>query len=239
LYFIYIGVYHTSSYLEHNCLPNCIKTWGDLSPTTNKEIFIRSSVPIKRGQHLSISYVDPLWGTHDRVSLLKMTKFFNCSCPRCSDPTELSTHISSLRCQHLKCMNTKEGMVIPSFPDPENSWKCNTCKEEYSPTYVSSLLSKVAQELDTLHNSKIGGDISAKEDFLRKFGKNLLSPNHFYLLEMKVELAQLYGRTEDEPLHLLGPKKLLRKIQICEELLKVFVIICPGKREVKKMFVDL
>jgi len=214
--------------MEHNCRPNCIKSW-DLR---TKAIVIRSAAAIKKGSHISISYVDPLWGTNDRVNLLQMTKFFTCKCERCSDPTELGCHISSLRCQHPKCTNVHDqkglqGMIVPEDPyKPETDWKCLSCKEEYSVNYVSCLIHKAGQEMEDLQEKV--GDISAKEDFLKRFLKTF-SPNHFYLLEVKVEIAQLYGRTSEEPLHLLPPKKLLRKIQLCDELLAVLNIITPGK----------
>ena len=41
-----------------------------------------------------------------RENLLE-TKYFACACPRCSDPTELGTHMSSLKCN--KCDN---GIVL-------------------------------------------------------------------------------------------------------------------------------
>jgi len=185
-------------------------------------------VPIKKGANLSISYVDPLWGTNDRCNFLQMTKYFTCKCARCVDPTELGSHVSSLRCQSLKCCEKTglESLVVPEDPfDPEKEWACITCKETYLVGYVSSIVNKIGKDMDALHEKF--GDIAAIEEFVKKSSKSL-SPNHFYLLEMKVELAQLIGRTPDEPLLQLAPRKLLRKIQLCEELLIVFNKICPG-----------
>lgn len=219
-----IGVYNSSSFLEHNCGPNCVKTFD----MTDKAIVIRSAVPIKKGKNLSISYVDPLWGTNDRSNFLQMTKYFACKCDRCCDPTELACHISSLRCQSLNCCEKTgfDGMIVPQDPfDPERDWGCSTCKETYPVGYVSAMVNKIGKDMDEIQEK--WGDISAMEEFMRKSSK-VLSPNHFYLLEIKVELAQVYGRTPDEPLHALAPKKLLRKIQLCEELLTVLSKIIPG-----------
>ncbi len=165
-----------------------------------------------------------------------MTKFFTCTCDRCKDSSELGAHVSSLRCQHLKCTNNpntsslglpKDGMIVPLDPyKPDGDWKCLTCGEDYNTSYVASLIHSAGQEMDELHD-KIG-DISAKEDFIKRFSKTL-SPNHFYLLEIKVELAQLYGRTSDEPIHVMSPQKLLRKKYLCEEILLVLNTISPGK----------
>ncbi|ODM97856.1 Protein msta, isoform A [Orchesella cincta] len=219
-----IGVYNNTSFLEHNCKPNCVKTFD----MADKAIVIRSAVPIKKGTNLSISYVDPLWGTNDRCNFLQMTKYFTCKCTRCRDPTELGAHVSSLRCQSLKCCEKTglESLVIPEDPfAPEKDWVCIACKETYPVGYVSSIVNKIGKDMDELHEKF--GDIPAIEEFVKKSSK-FLSPFHFYLLEMKVELAQLYGRTPDEPILALAPRKLLRKIQLCEELLIVLNKIYPG-----------
>jgi hypothetical protein len=117
-------------------------------------------------------------------------------------------------------------MIVPSNPyKVEEDWKCNSCGEDYNINYVGSLIHKAGQELEELHEK--AGDIGAKEEFLKRFGKTL-SPTHYIVLELKVELAQLYGRTQEEPLQILPPKKLLRKVQLCEELLIILNVISPG-----------
>lgn len=214
--------------MEHNCRPNCVKSWN----TSTYEIQIRSCVAIKKGDPLSISYVDQLYGSNDRINFLQLSKFFTCKCARCCDPTELGSHISSLRCQQIHCSNLSKamqnnvGLICPEDPfNPESEWKCNNCSESYAASFVTSILGKVSRELETLDDKH--GDIKALEEFLKKFS-HMLGPNHFYLLEVKLELAQLYGRMQDEPLPFLPPEKLLRKKQLCEELLKVVNIISPG-----------
>ena len=225
-----LGVYHHTSFLEHNCVPNCVKTWETGSMN---EIRIRASVPIKKGEHLSISYVDPLWGTADRLNFLEMSKLFTCRCSRCIDPTELGTHVSSIRCRTLSCMNQLNefntmtlGLVSPTDPlAMESEWRCGTCGETYPPAAVSSIVEKVGRDLETLHEKY--GNLEAQEEFIKKFSK-VLSPNHFYLLELKLGLAQVYGRLADEPLHNLHPAKLIRKRLLCEQLLQVFNKMVPG-----------
>jgi hypothetical protein len=43
-------------------------------------------------------YTHALWGTQARREHLTATKYFTCRCERCSDPTELGTYISGIRC---------------------------------------------------------------------------------------------------------------------------------------------
>lgn len=51
-----------------------------------------------RGEHLNTMYTNALWGTQERRAHLMSTKYFKCSCKRCSDPTELGTNFSTLVC---------------------------------------------------------------------------------------------------------------------------------------------
>lgn len=90
----HVAIYDAGSMLEHSCVPNCSKTF-----TRDGHLLIRTrDVAIGVGQHLSISYTDSLWGTAQRMAHLADTKFFVCRCPRCSDPTELGTYYSGVKC---------------------------------------------------------------------------------------------------------------------------------------------
>ena len=60
---------------------------------------IRAAVPIRKGEHIAIMYSDPMWATANRQNHLYETKYFRCKCPRCTDPTELGTEFSSIKCQ--------------------------------------------------------------------------------------------------------------------------------------------
>jgi len=227
-------VYETSSLFEHQCLANCVKTWH----TNTKEIVIRAAFPIKKGQHLSISYLDPLWSTQDRQNFLRMAKYFTCKCKRCSDPTELGCYISSVRCQSPKCVKKEsqymkdETFAMVSIEDPfkpaESKWKCNSCGDVISNTVVINVLKMAGKEMEEVQGTNYEKRIESDEAFLKKFHKTL-SWNHYFCLELKVELAQLYGRTPNEPLAMLPPNKLVRKIALCEDILKVLNVIMPGK----------
>lgn len=90
----HVAVYDAGSMLEHSCVPNCSKTF-----TRDGRLLIRTrDAPVAAGQHLSITYTDPLWGTAQRLAHLADTKYFVCKCPRCSDPAELGTCFSGVKC---------------------------------------------------------------------------------------------------------------------------------------------
>ena len=90
------AIYATGCLPEHNCVPSCHRSFDqDLS------ISLRAAVPLSANQRISITYTDSLWPTSDRRSHLAYSKHFFCDCERCSDPTELGTYLSALKC--MKC----------------------------------------------------------------------------------------------------------------------------------------
>lgn len=71
-------------------------------------VYLRTSTKIPKGGELYGSYTPSLLPTMLRREHLLESKHFSCACNRCSDPTELGTHMSSLKCS--KCDN---GIVVP------------------------------------------------------------------------------------------------------------------------------
>lgn len=72
---------------------------------------MRTTVNVKEGEQLFMTYTYILSGTRSRQDLLSKGKFFSCNCERCSDPTELGTHFSSILCR--KCQG---GVIVPDRP---------------------------------------------------------------------------------------------------------------------------
>lgn len=74
-------------------------------------IQLRAMVPLEAGQQLQHSYTYTLDGTAQRQAHLREGKYFECSCERCSDASELQSHFSS-----LKCGQCAEGWLLPKQP---------------------------------------------------------------------------------------------------------------------------
>lgn len=71
-------------------------------------IRLRTTLKIPAGGELYASYTHSLLPTILRREHLLEGKHFACACQRCSDPMELGTHMSSLKCN--KCDN---GIILP------------------------------------------------------------------------------------------------------------------------------
>jgi len=219
------GLYANISILEHSCINNASKHFdGD------SRVVIRAAINIKKGEHISINYSDPMWGTANRQLHLAETKYFVCSCPRCCDNTELGTMFSSIRCPQC---TAEGGYLVPSVPGhPElvdtagADWRCVTCSSTQTSKFVSAVTQSIGEELVSLEK----GSIEACQSFIRKHSQNL-HPNHYYLMDIKLALCQMIGQSaagQGHEIFNLTEKELLYKQKIGMELLEVANIISPG-----------
>ncbi|XP_018322201.1 SET domain-containing protein SmydA-8-like isoform X2 [Agrilus planipennis] len=202
------GLYLKAALINHDCVGNT-----HLAIDDNYNLIIHASIDIPVGASVYFNYSNPLKGNNERRLILRQSKYFDCLCNRCLDPSELKTEISSLRCPRCK-----HGFVRPVNVDGSyNMWSCNTCQRDFSHSLVQSTIIEARALLNSLNIS----DIAEHEELLHKLLKTF-SPNHFLLLEIKQNLIGLY--TQSEP----KVNKLRRKIELCEELLPLFRVVEPG-----------
>ncbi|XP_026471009.1 SET and MYND domain-containing protein DDB_G0277331-like [Ctenocephalides felis] len=151
---VYAGA---GSLFEHSCVANCTKSFTD---EKTSEITIWAARDIAPGEHLSICYTDSIWGTKDRQQDLLENKFFQCSCQRCMDPTELGSYTSALYCSNMKC----GGYVLPT--------KSKTASEA---------LTNGSTKLNENHNEDINDSVrqngSTKSDDCIQNSKNAVIAN--------------------------------------------------------------
>lgn len=148
-----LSVYHLASMLTSNCTPNA--SW---IIHESLEFYLRASAPIKTGERITITFVDPSLGTWLRRERLWQEKYLSCSCSRCSDPTESCTFFSA-----IKCPGQRDG----AQDERQNSSGCDggaTCECEgyilptdplavtYTSCHGSSAGLSIEMETDTVHD---------------------------------------------------------------------------------------
>ncbi|XP_069705567.1 SET domain-containing protein SmydA-8 [Periplaneta americana] len=221
----HVAVYDQASLLEHSCRPNCAKSF-----TSEGGLIVRTMEPVLKGQHLSICYTDALWGTANRRHHLAETKFFWCRCTRCADPTEFGTHFSAIRCLEKPC----EGFMLPENSLSEErelekaSWRCARCSALVPARQVLGVLERVGVALTSMQK----GDPRACERFLSQFAPEL-HPNHYYLTDVRLALAQLYGQDSDVGLPGVSDHDLTEKISLCRQLLSLVNALVPAEHRVR------
>ena len=77
------------------------------------------------------------YGHQYRRNDLKSTWSFECTCPRCRDPTESGTLVSGVLCEECK-----DGYMLPVKSECFNSfWKCGACGEKVSGSFIETKVS--------------------------------------------------------------------------------------------------
>nr|XP_049702787.1 SET domain-containing protein SmydA-8 isoform X1 [Helicoverpa armigera]XP_049702791.1 SET domain-containing protein SmydA-8 isoform X1 [Helicoverpa armigera]XP_049702794.1 SET domain-containing protein SmydA-8 isoform X1 [Helicoverpa armigera] len=212
------ALYDRAYLLAHDCTPSTTHTDAERVP--GRPLTIRASVPHQAGDLISLCYAYTLQGTLKRREHIKHSKFFDCCCKRCSDPTELGTYASAFRCP--RCA----GRVLPTAPlMPLEIWRCidNGCEYTMTAPSVQLLLKRLTDEFEQID----ANDVRGYEGFLHKY-RNVIHPTHYLCLSAKHSLSQLYGKVADYMIHEMPEAELNRKIEICRDLMKAFDVIEPG-----------
>jgi hypothetical protein len=71
------------------------------------------------------------------------------------------------------------------------------------------------------------GDPQACKRFLEEYAPELY-PNHYYLTDVRIALAQLYGQSGDVGLPGISDHDLSEKISLCRQVLALINALVPG-----------
>lgn len=211
-----------SSLLQHSCLPNVTY---DFDMKNEFKISVKAARDIKKGEVLTTSYTHVLWPTQLREEHLRETKYFTCKCERCSDPTELGTNFSTLR-----CIGTDEspcnGFQIPTNPTAlsGNEWACNKCPVRVSSDNVNMITGRMSEEID--HVLASNPNPNNLEEFIEKLNP-FLHPDHHLFFNLKHTLLQLYGNHASMPYGKMTNEMLHKKLNLCNDLMKIVKLFDP------------
>ncbi|XP_061393002.1 SET domain-containing protein SmydA-8 [Musca vetustissima] len=207
-------LYPSAFLLAHDCCPNTSHT----DDPETFDIILRTSRSVRKDEAITLSYAYTLQGTLKRRDFMQAGKLFWCCCKRCSDPYELGSDCSAIVCD--KC---HKGLIRSTNPlDQEADWKCDQCPFVLQSHTVVKLLDKINNDLDAID----AHDIPGLENFLKRYS-GVLGPNHYLLLSAKYSLCQLYGKIEGYLLPELSLEDLQRKLNYCQDFLKVVDILEP------------
>ncbi|XP_026746343.1 SET domain-containing protein SmydA-8 [Trichoplusia ni] len=223
------ALYPRLAIAAHSCVPNIVHTILQ----NDYQVQVRAAVSIKASEILYLCYTHSLSPTLLRRDFLADSKFFMCDCRRCADPTELGTHLSTLKCN--KCDN---GVIMSTNPlDNDAPWACSekNCEFRTSGAAMRKMLAVVQAEIEQLDALEPGpAAIEQREAVINKY-KSVFHPRHSLLLSLKHTLAQLYGRVEGYGIDELPDLMLERKAEFCRLVLSTLDVIMPGETRMRGM----
>ncbi|KAG7175063.1 SET domain-containing protein SmydA-8-like 4 [Homarus americanus] len=207
------GLYPQAAMMAHDCIPNTKHAFDE-----DLMLVLRATVVIRKGTPITSTYTNILWNTLQRRKQLKVAKHFLCSCRRCSDPTELGTHLSTLLCSECG------GHVQSTAPlDMDANWACQKCSNTVLGKTVfwgDQILYKELRGLDQV-------SVQPLEKFLETY-KKALHPKHRFFVEAKYALIKFYGNHPEYRYRDITRQKLEKKVEYCRELLELAGTIDPG-----------
>jgi len=185
------ALYGTAAMSAHDCVPNTRHTFHG----PESSIAVSAVIDIKEGEPITTTYTQSFWSTLARRAHLRSVKYFDCTCRRCSDPTELGSFIGAFRCSHCASAdNFLNGpKMVSSDPLVDNApWKCQECGHLVPAKLVLSGNDNLTREITRLDKSQA----EPFEEFLIKYGvesTGILHPTNSFVVQVKHALIQLYG----------------------------------------------
>ncbi|ODM93637.1 RNA-binding protein 42 [Orchesella cincta] len=157
------------------------------------KIFMRATIPISRGTFISPSpFEKGIAATFLRRPIKKRIFYRPCACDRCTDPTELGTYISA-----IKCKICEDGYCLQRDPLVQDScWECDNkaCGLILKNRDVMLIIEQISQMLSGATEGPFQEPSKASADFLlkciSKLKKELLHPNHFMILNVEMDICQ-------------------------------------------------
>lgn len=218
-----LALFTNTCIMEHSCIPNTRHNF-DMKPQDKENLYkitLKVVVPVQKEQHITTMYSHALWGTQARRQHLREAKYFSCRCERCSDPTELGTYLSAMKCLG-DGQSPCDGVHLPEDPlDDETDWACNKCTVKVSNSQVNMLITQMGEEVENVQI--MNPTVPLLENILVRLSM-FLHPNHYHLYSIKHSLIQLYGRKPN-----YATQEILdRKIKMCKDLIAVTKILDPG-----------
>ena len=212
------GLYPLTAMMNSSCSPNTQN-----SIDNDWTCRVRAVRLIKKGEEICDTYTTTLTNTIYRRKSLKSSKYFDCFCARCSDPTEFGTHFSTLLCRVADC----SGFSLCQDPTSSTSdWKCLKCGHETSRDIVLSEQEDWEERIEAA--PKV---LEAQRALLAKLLK-LYHPNHNMCVDVYYNMVPLFGKSGGENLIVEAQEKL----ELVERVLGIMDKVIPGLFRMRGMF---
>lgn len=180
-----VGMFPLVAMLNHSCTPNAVFV------TENKgEMHVRAVKCIAPGEEVCVSYVDLFAPKWERQGLLLSSKFFWCTCSRCS-PVANDTCDSDYFMDCIKCSECPGYMI----PDTADQFRCNGCSKITSNATVDKVtaLVDISNGMDLYRAGMFDSAQIALEKSL-SIADSKLHPHHYLKLTILVNLISLCSR---------------------------------------------
>eukprot|EP00095_Tigriopus_kingsejongensis_P004000 maker-scaffold1031_size68893-snap-gene-0.21 protein:Tk04000 transcript:maker-scaffold1031_size68893-snap-gene-0.21-mRNA-1 annotation:"protein isoform a" len=202
------ALYSTISLMSHSCSPNL-----DRLAQFGKRFGFKAQRAIMQGEELTIRYTRTLDHRLNLREFLRSKWHFNCECPRCRDPTDLGSFVSSPLCK-----TCREPVVPIDALDLGSPWLCEKkCAAVQAgdvlkmDTIAKDLLSKV----DRTDAKVVGEAVATLEKAFHR--------NYHHIVKLKFDFM-IDGKVDES-----NEEALMLKKGFCLDIIHVLNLLDEGK----------
>ena len=211
------GLYPLTAMMNSSCCPNTQN-----SIDTDWVCRVRAVRKIRKGEEICDTYTATLTNTTCRRKSLKETKYFDCSCARCADPSELGSHFSTLVCRDPGC----GGYMLCQDPLQTSHWECLKCHLQMSAADVVEEQEHWEEKIENTPRT-----LPDQENILAELLK-IYHPNHHMCVDVYFNMVPLFGHSSQYTLI----EEAERKLELVERVLSVMDKVIPGLFRMRGMF---
>ena len=211
------GLYPLTAMMNSSCRPNTQN-----SIDSDWRCRVRAVRTIKKGEEICDTYTATLCNTHYRRKSLKQSKYFDCSCVRCADPSELGSHFSTLVCPSTDC----GGYMLCQDPLQSSHWECLKCQLQIPAQQVASQQEEWEERIENTPRT-----LKDQQDILEEL-LTIYHPQHNMCLDVYFNMIPLFGHSSNK--HLVEEAE--RKLELVEKVFSVMDIVIPGLFRMRGMF---
>lgn len=224
------ALFYLGSKVAHSCEPNCIYTSKLIDGTNNSDDFLAYIAirPIKVGDIISFSYINPIESTEVRRTLLRRSKDFFCECQKCID----YDYNSGLRCKVNGCKGYKY-MIKPHLTS-EGKWHCQLCSNDDDPIEFLSCEIELRLTFNNLVKNPGALDKAVEKHItLISNANKFLSPTHNLIINVYLELSKIYASIANSIENKFGNHEVAlqsRLFSVVSHLKAISLIECANEK---------
>lgn len=110
----------------------------------------------------------------------------------------------------------------------ESEWRCSVCRHMATSNAIQNLLDNFGKTLQKMEKESS----QACKEFISK-AEERLPKNHYYIVDVKIALAQLIGTEQEGGLPAVSDEDLDLKIQSCKQVLGLIDKLCPVEKRIR------
>ena len=226
----YRAVLPVTSLLSHSCLPNCRPIINRKYPYDNRCL---ANVDIPKGTELTINYTHLTDPISKRIKNLENNWYFECTCPRCSDPKGVDSNLEAIRC-NVCCKEEKEVEVgylrrNGNFKEEISDWVCDGCGQIQDNEVSTALVQQLQEEKDRIDLMDIPGlmNFIEKAEAYLHVDHHVLTTTRRWVIPLLCRA--LRGPNEVDVRTSFPPEMYKEKIDMCQKQLRVLNACDPGR----------